>query len=64
MKILVEKTHNGSFCDMFNNETGGHVYIDRLIPAYSRHKSLRDKLYPSTLTETDDINVQVFPPVP
>ena len=51
---------NCNFKFLLNSKTQDHMTIDKLTVAYSRPKNLRDLLVPSTLQETDDINVSKF----
>ena len=49
-----------SFKCVYNSETQAHMRIPGITVAYSRLKNLRDCLTPSTLYETDNINVAKF----
>ena len=52
------------FSQLYNDENNAWLHLPHITVAYSRCKNLRDKLFPSTLFETDNIKVSNFTAFP
>ena len=52
------KSTNGSSCEITSEETDGNMYIYHVTVIHLESINLNDKLCPSKLTETNEINFQ------
>ena len=51
------KSTNGSCCEITSEKTNGNMYIYHVTVVNLKSINLHDKLCPSKLTETNEINV-------